>query len=261
MCEQAKLGGKLKLRLSGIKPAKDRVESRQRRCNDSTCSFWLACLFLSNPTCFSLTYQLKSFRSNLSKITERVLSISHEGMARLLCGCLFILQIRQWHWTWKAFLSIKNYFYQHQNIAIIIKGECDRCPISDVAVIIFPLKFVGSFGAATFSFTNFFFPPNRFSLLYSGRSLCCLLHFTPTASRKKTSSPKNLSSLWAQCETLKGLAEDYARKFYQEANGSKLFKRWLAQLSECLWAEIVCEAGKSFQRCFLETIFSPEGTL
>ena len=60
---EIKVGGKLKLRLSGIKPAKDRVESFnwQRRCNDSTYSFWLACLFLSNPTCFSPTYQLESF--------------------------------------------------------------------------------------------------------------------------------------------------------------------------------------------------------
>ena len=63
MNEQVKVDGKLKLRLSGIKPAKDRVESfKQRRFNDSTCSFWLACLLLSNPTCFSPTYQLKSFR-------------------------------------------------------------------------------------------------------------------------------------------------------------------------------------------------------
>ena len=64
MNEQAKVCGKLKLRLSGIKPAKDRVESFnwQRRFNDSMCSFWLACLLLSNPTCFSPTYQLKSFR-------------------------------------------------------------------------------------------------------------------------------------------------------------------------------------------------------
>ena len=66
MSEQAKVGGKLKLRVSGIKPSKDGVESCQRRCNDSACSFWLACLFLSNPTCFSPTYQLKSFRPNLS---------------------------------------------------------------------------------------------------------------------------------------------------------------------------------------------------
>ena len=45
---------------------KIRVESRERRCNDSTFSFWKACLFLSSPTCFSPTYQLKSFRPNLS---------------------------------------------------------------------------------------------------------------------------------------------------------------------------------------------------
>ena len=47
MSEQAKVGGKLKLRLSGIKPAKDRVESPP---------------ILSNPTYFSPTYQRKSFR-------------------------------------------------------------------------------------------------------------------------------------------------------------------------------------------------------
>ena len=43
--EQAKVGGKLKLRLSGIKPAKDRVKSFnwQRHFNDSTClSGWFA---------------------------------------------------------------------------------------------------------------------------------------------------------------------------------------------------------------------------
>ena len=54
-------------------------------------------------------------------------------------------------------------------------------------------------------------------------------------------------------------------KFHQEANGSKLSKRRLDQLSEnpriwsCLWAEFVCEAGKFFQRCLLETFCSPEG--
>ena len=43
-------------------------------------------------------------------------------MAWLLDGCLFILQMQHWYWTWKAFLSIKNYFYQHQNITFIAKG-------------------------------------------------------------------------------------------------------------------------------------------
>ena len=48
-------------------------------------------------------------------------------MARLLHGCLFILQIRPWYWTWKAFLSIKNYFFQHHNITITVKGESETC--------------------------------------------------------------------------------------------------------------------------------------
>ena len=126
MNEQEKVDGKLKLWLSGIKPAKDRVESFnwQRRFNDSTCSFWLACLLLSNPKCFSPTYQLKSFR-RICQINEKVLAISHEGMARLLYGCLFILLNMAVILDWKAFLSVKNYFYQHQNITIIIKGESE----------------------------------------------------------------------------------------------------------------------------------------
>ena len=126
---------------------------------------------------------------------------SHEGMARLLHGCWFILQIRQWYWTWKVFLSIKNYFYQHQSITIIFKRESETFPISKIAIIILSLKFIGSFEAAAFSFTNLFFPPNHFSLLSSGRSLCCLPHCFPTASRKKRAA-KKFSPLWAQCETL-----------------------------------------------------------
>ena len=82
-------------------------------------------------------------------------------------------------------LSIKDYFYQHQIITIIIKGESERCPISEIAIIILSLKFIGSFEAAAFSFTNLFLLPSSFSLLSSGHSLCCLPHFAPTASRKK----------------------------------------------------------------------------
>ena len=72
MNEQAKVDGKLKLRLSEIKPAKDRVESFnwQRRFNDSTCSFWLACplrngsiarLIGSHPTEYGGDIGLKGF--------------------------------------------------------------------------------------------------------------------------------------------------------------------------------------------------------
>ena len=63
----------------------------------------------------------------------------------------------------KAFLSIKNYFYQLQNITIIIKGECETCPIYEIAIIILSLKFIGSFELAAFSFTNLFFLPSCFS--------------------------------------------------------------------------------------------------
>ena len=63
MNEQAKVGGKMKLQLSGISLQK--IESRVLIDKGAVmivhCSFWLACLFLSNPMCFSPTYQLKSF--------------------------------------------------------------------------------------------------------------------------------------------------------------------------------------------------------
>ena len=143
----------------------------------------------------------EEFLSNLPSINERVLAIPHEGMARLLHGCLFILQIRQWYCTWNAVSSIKNYFYQHQNITIIIKGESEACPISEIAIIILSLEFIGSFEAAAFSFTGLFFPPSRLSLLSSGRSLCCLPHFAPTASRKKRAAKNILSALSAMRNT------------------------------------------------------------
>ena len=92
---------------------------------------------------------------------------------------------RQWYWTWKALLSIKNYFYQHQNITIIIKGQSKTCPISEIAIIILSPTSSLSFQAAAFSFTNLFFPSSRFRLLSSVRSLCCLPHLAPTALRKK----------------------------------------------------------------------------
>ena len=150
-------------------------------------------------------------------------------MARLLHWCLLTLQIRQWYWTWKAFLSVKNYFYQHQNITIIIiMGECETCLISEITIIILSLTFISSFEAATFSFMNLFSPPSRFSLLYTGCSLCCLPHFAPTDSRKKRAAERILFTLSAMRNT-KG------------------------------WLKVVCKAGKFFQCCFLETIFSPEG--
>ena len=39
-------------------------------------------------------------------------------------------------------------------ITIIIKGESKTSPISEIAIIILSLKFIGSFEAAAFSFTK-----------------------------------------------------------------------------------------------------------
>ena len=128
--------------------------------------------------------------------------------------------------------------------------------------MILSLKFMGSFEAAAFTSTNLFFPPSHFSLLYSGRSLCSLPHFASTASRKKRTAKKFLFALSTMRNTIfKGLIEDYACKF-------QFTRKWTFQApiglviwepsSLCLWAEFVCEAGKFFHCCFLETIFSPE---
>ena len=56
-------------------------------------------------------------------------------------------------------------------------------------------------GKNVFLVLNLIFPPSRFSLLSSGRSLCYLPHIAPTASRKKNKQPKIFFR--AQCETLR----------------------------------------------------------
>ena len=122
----------------------------------------------------------------------------------------------------KLFLSTSEYQYH------IIRGESETRPISEIAIIIVSLKFIGfSRLAALVGFL---------AVRRSSRSnLCCLPHFAPTVSRKKRAAEK-FFPLWAQCETqelIENYAHDYACKFHQEANRSKLFQRWLAQLSEC----------------------------
>ena len=126
-------------------------------------------------------------------------------------------------------------------ITIIVQGESETCPISEIAIIILSLKFIGSFEAAAFSFTNLFFPPSHFSLLSSGHSLCCLPQFALTASRKTRTSIKKFSQLRAQYETL-GLIKDYVCKSHQGGNRSKLSKCWLPQLSE---NPVDCVCGRS----------------
>ena len=89
--------------------------------------------------------------------------------------------------TWKAFLLIKNYFYQHQNITIIIKGESETCPnfwnrhTNSLPKV---YRFIWSC-RVFFYYWTFFSPLSRFSLHSSSRSLCYLPHFARTASRKK----------------------------------------------------------------------------
>ena len=78
-------------------------------------------------------------------------------------------------------------------ISLFIKGESEICPIFEIAIIVLSLKFISLFEAAAFSITNLFFPPSRFSLFSSDRSLCCLPHFAPTASRKKKRAAKKYS--------------------------------------------------------------------
>ena len=93
-------------------------------------------------------------------------------------------RIRQWYWTWKAFLSIKNYFYQHQNITIIIKGESETCPsfwnrhnnsLSKV------YRFIWSCHVFFYYWACF---SRLAGLLSSSRSLCYLPYFAPTASSR-----------------------------------------------------------------------------
>ena len=108
----------------GIKPAKDRVESFnwQRRCNDSTCSFWLACLFLSNPTCFSPTYQLKSFRRICHKGTKKFLPFRIKEWLDCCMDVCSSYRVRQWYnldlkgllINQKLFLSTSEYRHYYQ---------------------------------------------------------------------------------------------------------------------------------------------------
>ena len=85
-------------------------------------------------------------------------------MARLLC--LFILPNTAVTLDWKAFLSVKNYFYQHQSIPIIIKGESETCPNFWNRHIILSLKFIGSFEAAALSL---FLSTSEYHHYYQGR--------------------------------------------------------------------------------------------
>ena len=92
-----KVGGKLKLRLWD-QACKRSIESRVQKGGVMivhVLSCWLAssypiwCAFLQH-----ISWRV-SIESAINKL--RVLAILHEAMARLLHGCLYILQ---WYWAW-----------------------------------------------------------------------------------------------------------------------------------------------------------------
>ena len=94
--EQVKLGGKLKLRPSGIKLAKDRVNSWQRHCNDST--FFLASL--------PLLIQLDVLFSNISAEEFPSESVINKGKS----SC---------HFAWRNGLTAVWMFVHPTNTAVI----------------------------------------------------------------------------------------------------------------------------------------------
>ena len=98
----------------GIKPAKDRVESWERRCNDSTCSFWLA------------SYPIR--RVFLQHISGRVFVEYVINKGKSCChfawknGSMFvyptnmamILDLKGFLISQKLFLSTSEYYNYHQ---------------------------------------------------------------------------------------------------------------------------------------------------
>ena len=97
--------------------------------------------------------------------------------------------------------------------------------------------------------------------LFCGRSLSCLPPITvhQLEWKKKTSSKKIYIYLRFECSAKHpGLIEHCARKFHREPSGSKLLKRWLAQLSD-LRTQLTVFVGEVFFFCkarqFFNTVF------
>ena len=101
-----------------------------------------------------------------------------------------ILDLKSFLINQKLFLSTSEYYYYYQGRKWNMSDFWNRNNH-----IILSLKFIGSFGAVTFSFTNLFFPPSRFSLLSSGRSLCCLPILLQQLQEKNERQKKILTAL------------------------------------------------------------------
>ena len=171
-------------------------------------------------------------------------------------------RIRQWYWTWKAFLSIKNYFYQHQNITIIIKGESETGPnfwnrhnnsLSKVYWFIWSCR--------VFFYHWTCFSHLAFLVCFLAVVSFVIFRILRQQLQEKNKQPKIFSSHRAQCETLaKGWLKitrvNFTRKppevNYPSAD-------WLSYLLFVGGVQVCLRRRKIFQRCFLETIFSPEG--
>ena len=79
----------LKVEVTSMGSSLQKIDEELRtRCNNSTCSFWLACLLLSNPTCFTPTYQLKSFVESV--INKRKSSCHFAWMNGSIAAWMFV---------------------------------------------------------------------------------------------------------------------------------------------------------------------------
>ena len=199
MSEQAKVDGKLKLRLSGIKPTKDPAESWQRCCKDSTCSFWLAWACL-------LYYPIR--RAFLQHISWRV---SVESVInKRKCSCHFalwmfvhptnmavILDLKGFLINQKLFLSTSEYQHYYQGRRWNMPDFWNWYNNS--------LSKVDGFISR---YCVFFYYWTCFSRL---AALVCFLAVVPFVAfpnlllqlQEKNEQPKKVSPLWAQCETLR----------------------------------------------------------
>ena len=80
------------------------------------CSVWLACLSLSNPTCFSPTYQMKNFRRICHKQTKEFVPfcmIEKEWLDRCMDVCS--------SYKYGSDIGLERLSYQSQIISINIR--------------------------------------------------------------------------------------------------------------------------------------------
>ena len=138
------------------------------------------------------TYQLKSFPRICHKQTKEFLPFR---MKEWLNCCMDVCS----SYKYGSDTGLERLSHQSQiisidiRISLFIKGESETCPISEIAIIILSLKFIGSTEAAAFSFTNLFFPPSRFSFRFK-RSFSLLPSTILLQQLKKNDQQKKILS-------------------------------------------------------------------